>query len=123
MRGRAAMSRPAATAASSARSRIAGRSHLTYLPAYKHTYISEVKLTGCRASVKAARKTAGGIELVDVAVKDAGGKLLADAIPVVSIVKDGGYCGDDFGDRSRARNRSRSPRSSTSSPWAGSPVS
>ncbi len=75
-----------------------GAMHLTYLPAYKHTYKSEVRLTVLPASVKAARKSAGGIELVDVPVKDAGGKLLADAIPVVSIMKDGSYCGIDFGD-------------------------
>jgi len=75
-----------------------GALHLTYLPAYKHTYKSEVRLTVLPARVKAARKSAGGIELVDVAVKDAGGKLLADAIPVVSIMKDGSYCGIDFGD-------------------------
>src|SRR5271165_6267369 len=75
-----------------------GAMHLTYLPAYKHTYKSEVRLTVLPISVKAAHKSAGGIELVDVAVKDAGGKLLADAIPVVSIMKDGSYCGIDFGD-------------------------
>jgi hypothetical protein len=75
-----------------------GAMHLTYLPAYKHTYKSEVRLTVLPTSVKAAHKTASGIGLVDVAVKDAGGKLLADAIPVVSIMKDGSYCGIDFGD-------------------------
>jgi hypothetical protein len=75
-----------------------GAMHLTYLPAYKHTYKSEVRLTVLPTSVKAARKSAGGISLVDVAVKDAGGKLLADAIPVVSIMKDGSYCGIEFGD-------------------------
>jgi L-asparaginase len=75
-----------------------GAIHLTYLPAYKHTYKSEVRLTLLPTSVKAARKSAGGIELVDVPVKDAGGKLLADAIPVVSIMKDGSYCGIGFGD-------------------------
>jgi L-asparaginase len=75
-----------------------GAMHLTYLPAYKHTYKSEVRLTVLPASVKAARKTTSGIELIDVPVKDAGGKLLADAIPVVSIMKDGSYCGIDFGD-------------------------
>ena len=75
-----------------------GRMHLTYLPAYKHTYMSELKLTTLPTSVKAARKGSGGIELVDVPVKDAAGKLLADAIPVVSIMKDGSYSGIDFGD-------------------------
>jgi len=75
-----------------------GAMHLTYLPAYKHTYKSEVRLTLLPASVKAAQKSKSGIELIDVPVKDAGGKLLADAIPVVSIMKDGSYCGIEFGD-------------------------
>ena len=75
-----------------------GAMHLTYLPAYKHTYKSEVRLTLLPANVKAARKAESGIELIDVPVKDAGGKLLADAIPVVSIMKDGSYCGIEFGD-------------------------
>ena len=75
-----------------------GAMHLTYLPAYKHTYKSEVRLTLLPANVKAAHKSKSGIELIDVPVKDAGGKLLADAIPVVSIMKDGSYCGIEFGD-------------------------
>jgi hypothetical protein len=75
-----------------------GRMHLTYLPAYKHTYLSDLKLTTLPTSVKGARRGANGIELVDVAVKDSAGKLLADAIAVVSIIKDGSYSGIDFGD-------------------------
>jgi L-asparaginase len=75
-----------------------GRMHLTYLPAYKHTYLSDLRLTTLPNSVKAVRKGAGGIAVADVAVKDAAGKLLADAIPVVSIMKDGSYSGIDFGD-------------------------
>jgi L-asparaginase len=75
-----------------------GRMHLTYLPAYKHTYLSDLRLTTLPNSVKAVRKGAGGIALANVAVKDVAGKLLADAIPVVSIMKDGSYSGIDFGD-------------------------
>ena len=75
-----------------------GRMHLTYLPAYKHTYLSDLRLTTLPNSVKAVRKGAGGIALADVVVKDAAGKLMADAIPVVSIMKDGSYSGIDFGD-------------------------
>lgn len=77
-----------------------GRLALTYLPAYKHTYLSDVNMSKLPKSVKAAKKSAGGIELVDVAVKDAAGKLLADAIPVVSIQTDGSYSGLEFGDDS-----------------------
>jgi hypothetical protein len=75
-----------------------GRIALTYLPAYKHTYLSELNMTKLPSSVKAAKKGPNGIELVDVAVKDGDGKLLASAIPVVSISTDGSYSGLEFGD-------------------------
>jgi hypothetical protein len=75
-----------------------GRIALTYLPAFKHTYLSDLNMTKLPKSVKAVKKGAGGLELVDVAVKDGDGKLLATAIPVVSIVTDGSYSGMDFGD-------------------------
>lgn len=75
-----------------------GQMHLTYLPTYKHTYLSEVKLTKLPANVKVVRKTAGRLALHDFQVKDAAGKLLADAIPVVSIMKEGSYSSIDFGD-------------------------
>jgi L-asparaginase/Glu-tRNA(Gln) amidotransferase subunit D len=71
-----------------------GRMALTYLPAYKHTYLSEVNLTKIPSVQRAATKAG----LVDVRVKDGSGKLLADAIPVVSIVTDGSYSGLEFGD-------------------------
>jgi len=70
-----------------------GRIALTYLPLFKHTYKSELRITTLPKSVKAAKKSAGGIELVDIAVKDAGGKLLPDAIPVVTISNDGSFSG------------------------------
>jgi L-asparaginase/Glu-tRNA(Gln) amidotransferase subunit D len=70
-----------------------GRIALTYLPLFKHTYKSELKVTTLPNSVKAVKKSAGGLALVDIAVKDAGGKLLPDAIPVVTISTDGSYSG------------------------------
>jgi L-asparaginase len=75
-----------------------GRLALTYLPAYKHTYLSDVKLTSLPSSVMAVRKKGNEIELTLVGVKDAAGKLFPNAIPVVSIIKDGSYSGIDFGD-------------------------
>ncbi|MSQ21534.1 MAG: asparaginase [Betaproteobacteria bacterium] len=75
-----------------------GRMALTYLPAYKHTYLSELRITQLPYRVNAVKKVGRGIETIEVAVKDAGGRLLADAIPVVSIVKDGSYSGLEFGD-------------------------
>src|SRR5262249_9229700 len=74
-----------------------GRIALTYLPWFKHTYKSDVKITKLPSSVKAAKRGAAGIELVDVAVTDGSGKLMPDAIPVVTISTDGSYSGMAFG--------------------------
>ena len=51
---------------------------LTYIPARRHTYQSEVNLTRLPAEVKNER-----------------GELLADAIPKVSIIKDANYYAED----------------------------
>ncbi len=75
-----------------------GRMALTYLPVFKHTYLSEMNMSRLPDSQMAARQGAGGIETVEVAVKDMDGKLLAEAIPAVSIVKDGSYSGLEVGD-------------------------
>ncbi|HVV92703.1 MAG TPA: asparaginase domain-containing protein [Hyphomicrobiales bacterium] len=75
-----------------------GRMTLTYLPAYKHTYLSDLKLPSLPSSVKAVKRGAAAIETIDVAVKDAAGKLLPGAIPAVSIVKDGSFSTLEFGD-------------------------
>jgi len=74
-----------------------GAIHLTYLPAYKHTHLSEVNTTRLPETVQAATRTAEGIVLVDVAVKDADGRITEDAIPSVSIVKEGGYFDEEIG--------------------------
>jgi L-asparaginase len=75
-----------------------GRLTLTYLPVHKHTYLSDVNLTRLPTLTTAVRAGSGGIERVAIAVKGANGKLQADAIPVVSIVKDGSYSGLEIGD-------------------------
>ena len=75
-----------------------GRIVLTYLPVYRHTHLSEVNLTRLPGAVGAARRAGGRIERMEVVVKDADGKLRGDAVPVVSIVKDGGYSGLEVGD-------------------------
>ena len=41
--------------------------------------------------MRAVKKGSGGFELVDIAVKDGAGKLLPEAIPVVTISNDGSY--------------------------------
>jgi hypothetical protein len=75
-----------------------GRIALTYLPVFKHTYLSDLKITALPNSVAAAKKGPDGIEMIEVAVKNADGKLLPGAIPVVTISTDGTYSGMDYGD-------------------------
>ena len=71
---------------------------LMYLPAYKHTHLSEVNVTRLPERVAAVRLGGGRLERFDLALKDKNGRLLENAIPSVAIVKDGTYCGEDFGD-------------------------
>ncbi len=72
---------------------------LTYLPAYKHTYLSDVNINRLPEKSRAVRRhTAGTIETFEIAIKDARNNLLPEAIPVVSIVKDGAYSTLDYGD-------------------------
>jgi L-asparaginase len=73
-----------------------GRIAVTYLPAYKHTWRSELRLPLLPAAVEAVRNGATGLERIIVTIKDADGQLLETAIPSVSIIKDGGYCGMDW---------------------------
>ena len=64
---------------------------LLYLPATRHSWNSELRVTLLPASVR-------GLGGVSVAVKDAAGQLLGGAMPQVRIVKDGSYGADDFDD-------------------------
>ena len=75
-----------------------GRPLLTYLPVYRHTYKSDVNLSRLPAKVHAVRMGVTGIEVIEVVVKGTDGTLCDDAIPVVSIIKDGGYSGLEIGD-------------------------
>ena len=75
-----------------------GRPVMLYVPAYKHTYLSDVNTSKLPGNTRAIRAGRHGPELFDLAVKDSHGDILPDAIPSVSIVKDGGYYADDFGD-------------------------
>jgi L-asparaginase/Glu-tRNA(Gln) amidotransferase subunit D len=75
-----------------------GAPYMMYVPAYKHTADSDVNVTKLPASVTATKLVADGVTTVDIRIKDGAGKLLADAIPSVSIIKDGGYAAEMFGD-------------------------
>ena len=73
-----------------------GNPVLLYVPAYKHTYLSEVNTSRLPETTRAVRLGTGGIESFEIAIKNRNGEILPDAIPSVSIVKDGGYCGEDY---------------------------
>ncbi|WP_403022043.1 asparaginase domain-containing protein [Salinibacterium sp. GXW1014] len=73
-----------------------GAIHLTYLPAYKHTYLSEMRTTVLPSTVKAAALVDGSLRFVEVEVKDAEGRITEHAIPSVSIVKEGGYFDEEW---------------------------
>jgi len=75
-----------------------GKPMLLYVPAYKHTYLSELNTSRLPGKVAAVRGGRGGMETVEIAIKGADGEILPNAIPSVSIVKDGGYCGEEFGE-------------------------
>jgi L-asparaginase/Glu-tRNA(Gln) amidotransferase subunit D len=76
----------------------AGAPYLMYVPAYKHTADSEVNITRLPRFVTATKLGAEGVTRVEITIKDAAGRLLSEALPLVSIVKEGGYNADAFGD-------------------------
>jgi L-asparaginase len=75
-----------------------GKPALLYVPAYKHTYLSEVNISRLPGTTPAVRAGRDSTETVEIAIKSPAGEILPSAIPSVSIVKDGGYCGEEFGD-------------------------
>ena len=64
---------------------------LTYLPGSKHTFLSDVNRTRLPDSVTGYTKSGGGIDAVEISVKDGDGRLLEAAIPKVTITKEGNY--------------------------------
>jgi L-asparaginase len=69
---------------------------LTYLPATKHTYLSDVNVTRLPKQVAGVQRRGGQTVTVNVPIKNENDELLETAIPKVTIVKDGSYTGDDF---------------------------
>jgi hypothetical protein len=74
-----------------------GNIAIMYLPAYKHTWMSDVRLSVLPESVEAVHMRDGRITRVPVRIKQ-DGLLQENAIPSVSIIKDGSFIGDDWGD-------------------------
>jgi L-asparaginase len=71
---------------------------LTFLPVKKHTSTSEVNLTRLPVRVRGTIRLADCLAPVDVQVKDDAGKLLASALPKVTIARYVNYGSDDFSD-------------------------
>jgi L-asparaginase len=73
---------------------------LHYVPALKHTYLSEVNLSKIPASVLVAVASDANkrIELKQTAIRSTEGDLFESAIPSVTIVKDGGYYAEEYFD-------------------------
>jgi hypothetical protein len=74
-----------------------GRIAVMYLPAYRHTWCSDVRLSVLPDQVMAAVRTPAGLVHKPVVVKHQG-QLQADAIPSVTIVKDGSFSSEEWGD-------------------------
>jgi L-asparaginase len=75
-----------------------GKPYLMYVPAYRHTARSVVNITNLPSQVTVAVMENGTIRTTYLTIKDDRGKLLPEAIPSVSIVKDGGFAAEDFGE-------------------------
>ncbi len=75
-----------------------GMPELLYVPAYKHTYLSEVNTSRLPNTVKAVRAGPNGARNASRSRSRERAATSCRRDSVVSIVKDGGYCGEEFGD-------------------------
>lgn len=73
-----------------------GRCVVKYVPDYRHTFCSDVRLTRLPEVVEASLFENGRLIRTRMPVLDGNGGLLESTIPSVSIVKDGGFCGLDW---------------------------
>jgi L-asparaginase len=73
-----------------------GAAVLHYVPALKHTYLSEVNLSRLPSSVPVVFSSHGVVKRSDMLTREADGDLLENAIPSVTIVKDGGFYAEEF---------------------------
>jgi L-asparaginase len=73
-----------------------GAAVLHYVPALRHTYLSDLNMTKLPSAVFAVVEGKDGITRKEVAIKSHDGKLLESAIPSVSIIKDGGFFAEEY---------------------------
>jgi L-asparaginase len=71
---------------------------LHYVPALRHTYLSEVNLTKIPPKVLVAHSDAGRLAATEIKTRESNGDLLEGVIPSVAIVKDGGYFAEEYFD-------------------------
>ncbi|MEM6439894.1 MAG: asparaginase domain-containing protein, partial [Pseudomonadota bacterium] len=74
-----------------------GEAEVHYLPARKHTWRSDLRLTRLPEATEAAALRDGALRRVPVQVLDPQGALLPEAIASVMIVKDASYAIEDAG--------------------------
>jgi hypothetical protein len=77
-----------------------GAAVLHYVPALKHTYLSDVNLSKLPSSVPVASRADGIIKRIEMKTRLDNGDLLEGAIPSVAIVKDGGFYAEEYFDHS-----------------------
>jgi hypothetical protein len=75
-----------------------GAAVLHFVPALKHTYLSEVNLSQIPSFVSIASSSDGTIKLSEARIRQDNGDLLESAIPSVAIVKDGGFYAEEYFD-------------------------
>ena len=73
-----------------------GAAVLHYIPALKHTYLSEVNLSRIPSSVPAVFISDGTLKRSETKIRQDNGDLLESAIPSVGIVKDGGFYAEEY---------------------------
>jgi hypothetical protein len=73
-----------------------GAAVLHYVPALKHTYLSEVNLSRIPSSVPVVSSSGGVLKRSETKIRQDDGDLLEGAIPSVAIVKDGGFYAEEY---------------------------
>jgi hypothetical protein len=73
-----------------------GAPTLAYVPARRHTHKSDVNVSRLPSHVMGVQRRDGRLVAVEVPIKSAADQLVEDAIPKVTIVKDGNYSADGF---------------------------
>jgi len=71
---------------------------LTYIPARRHTYQSQVNIARLPAKVLGVNRAGDKVAMIPVAIKNEAGELVGSAIPKVAIVKDANYSAERIND-------------------------